>query len=75
MMPDSDDFVLAYMRKHNIKLTRQNYLDIAFLGDPPDNEDDLPELPAGLVDDFPLTQQDSTFLKKIGISTEVIDED
>jgi hypothetical protein len=39
MMPDSDDFVLAYMRKHNIKLTRQNYLDLSYLGDPPEHLD------------------------------------
>jgi len=28
--------VLDYMKKHNIPLTRENYLEIAYLGDPPE---------------------------------------
>ncbi len=32
----SEDIVLEAMKKHNIPLTRQNYLDIAYMGNPPD---------------------------------------
>jgi hypothetical protein len=30
------DIVLEHMKKHNIPLTRENYLALAYLGDPPD---------------------------------------
>lgn len=30
------DIVLEAMKKHNIPLTRQNYLDIAYMGNPPE---------------------------------------
>jgi len=30
------DYVLAYMLKNGIELSFENYLDIAFLGNPPD---------------------------------------
>lgn len=41
------DYVLAYMKKKSIKLTRKNYLDLAFLGRPPkelsaEEEEELP---------------------------------
>jgi hypothetical protein len=44
----ADDPVLAYLQKHGIEVTRENYLDIMFLGDPPDelsweHELELPE--------------------------------
>jgi hypothetical protein len=66
---EDHDFVLQYLRDHNLKLTRENYIEIAFLGgDVPDDLDF--QLPEGLVDDFPLTQQDSAFLKTIGIVAE-----
>jgi hypothetical protein len=32
----SEDIVLQAMKARNIPLTRQNYLDIAYLGNPPD---------------------------------------
>ena len=32
----SEDIVLQAMKAHNIPLTRANYLDIAYLGNPPD---------------------------------------
>lgn len=40
--------VLDYMKKHNIPLTRENYLQIAYLGDPPEElgaeeEAEIPE--------------------------------
>ena len=39
---------LAYMKKNNVPLTRENYLDYAYLGNPPDQltaeeEAELPE--------------------------------
>jgi hypothetical protein len=42
------DHVLEYMKQHNIPVTRENYLDIAYMGNPPDvldaeEEADLPE--------------------------------
>ena len=33
------NIVLDYMKKHNIPLTRENYLAIAYFGDPPDELD------------------------------------
>ena len=33
---DTEDYVLTYMLKNGIELTLENYLDIAFLGNPPD---------------------------------------
>ncbi len=38
MMPD-EDFIVEYMRKNRIRMTRANYLNIAFLGDVPDDLD------------------------------------
>lgn len=32
----SDDIVLEAMKQNNIPLTRQNYLDIAYMGNPPE---------------------------------------
>ena len=32
----TDDIVLDAMKKNNIPLTRPNYLDIAYMGNPPD---------------------------------------
>ena len=32
----SDDIVLAWMKKEGVPLTRQNYLDIAYMGSPPE---------------------------------------
>lgn len=30
------DYVLEYMKQHNIPLTRENYLEINYMGNPPD---------------------------------------
>lgn len=30
------DYVLEYMKQHNIPLTRENYLEINYMGSPPD---------------------------------------
>jgi len=43
-----NDAVLDYMRKNRIKMTRKNYLNIAYFGNPPkrlsaEEEMDLPE--------------------------------
>ena len=35
----SSDPVLAYLKKNNVPLTRENYLDLAYLGDPPEELD------------------------------------
>jgi hypothetical protein len=68
-MEEDHDFVLAYLRQHNIKLTRANYLSIAFLGD--DVPDDLEvQFPDGLVDDFVLNSEDFDFLRSVGIAEE-----
>jgi hypothetical protein len=32
----TDDIVLAWMKKEGVPLTRENYLHIAYLGNPPD---------------------------------------
>jgi hypothetical protein len=32
----SEDIVLAWMKKEGVPLTRQNYLDLAYMGNPPD---------------------------------------
>lgn len=32
----SDDIVLAWMKKEGVPLTRQNYLDLAYMGSPPE---------------------------------------
>jgi hypothetical protein len=42
------DHVLAYMKKNNVPLTREDYLDFAYLGNPPEElgveeEAQLPE--------------------------------
>jgi hypothetical protein len=42
------DYVIEFMRQHNIPMTRENYLEIAFMGSPPEELDaeaefDLPE--------------------------------
>jgi len=42
------DGVLRFMKEHNIPLTRENYLDVAYLGNPPgelsaEEEAELPE--------------------------------
>jgi hypothetical protein len=48
------DCVLDWMRKHDIPLTRENYLNAAYLGDPPlDKDGNLPaELEAELPPQF-----------------------
>ena len=41
------DYVLDFMKRHDVPLTRENYLQIAYMGDPPEldaeAEADLPE--------------------------------
>jgi hypothetical protein len=42
------DEIVEYLKQHNIPVTRENYLDIAYMGNPPDvldaeEEADLPE--------------------------------
>src|SRR5262249_8125569 len=42
------DGILAFMKQHDIPLTRENYLDVAYLGNPPEElsaeeEAELPE--------------------------------
>jgi len=42
------DWILEYMKKHNKPLTREKYLELAYLGDPPaelsaEEEAELPE--------------------------------
>ena len=32
----TNDIVLAWMKKEGVPLTRQNYLDLAYMGSPPD---------------------------------------
>lgn len=32
----TDNIVLAWMKKEGVPLTRQNYLDLAYMGSPPD---------------------------------------
>jgi hypothetical protein len=34
-----EDPTLAYLKKHNMPLTRENYLQLAFMGNPPDDEE------------------------------------
>lgn len=43
----NDDPLVAFLKRHNIPVTRENYIDLAFLGDPPDpwTEEDEAELP------------------------------
>ena len=33
------DHILDFMKRHDIPITRENYLDIAYLGAPPDELD------------------------------------
>ena len=45
---ESDDPILALMRYHNLPITRQDYLNVAYLGHPPEElsaeeEADLPK--------------------------------
>ncbi|MGF9765032.1 hypothetical protein AAII07_59295 [Microvirga sp. 0TCS3.31] len=45
---DEDDGVLRLLRKHNIPVTRENYITVAYCSEPPDpwtweHEEDLPE--------------------------------
>jgi hypothetical protein len=40
----ASDIVLDFMEKHNIPLTRENYLDVAFMGTPPEELDAEEEL-------------------------------
>jgi hypothetical protein len=35
----SEDCVLRFMEQHNIPLTRENYIDVAFMGTPPEELD------------------------------------
>jgi hypothetical protein len=45
MMPETD-YVLDYMKAHHIRLTLRNYLDLAYLGNPPElSAELLAELP------------------------------
>ncbi len=42
------DCVLDYMKKHDVPMTRENYLELAYLGNPPsslsaEEESELPE--------------------------------
>ena len=46
----STDFVLEYMKEHGIPLTRENYLNEAYMGEPP--EELGPELEAELPEQF-----------------------
>jgi hypothetical protein len=58
--PFRDDPVLSYMEKHGIEVTRENYIAIMFLGDPPEEmtwEQEL-ELPEKLRRPLPGGQPD-----------------
>jgi hypothetical protein len=44
------DHVLDYMKKHNLPLTREKYLEMAYLGSPPEGLD--PEEEAALPKEF-----------------------
>jgi hypothetical protein len=46
----STDYVLEYMKEHGIPLTRENYLNEAYMGEPP--EELGPELEAELPEQF-----------------------
>ncbi len=52
-VPSSGDAVVDWMKAHNIPLTRSNYLNLAFWGDPPDELDgeQKADLPRGLLPD------------------------
>ena len=40
----SEDPVITWMKKNGIEVTRENYIDIAYMGDPPPEEEiELPE--------------------------------
>ena len=44
---------LEYMKKNGVPLTRENYLDYAYLGNPPDelSAEEEAEIPEGLIND------------------------
>ena len=42
--PQDTDATLEWLKELDLPLTRENYLDVAYLGDPPDEEDIEPEL-------------------------------
>ena len=46
----SSDYVLEYMKEHGIPLTRENYLNEAYMGNPPEKLG--PELEAELPEQF-----------------------
>lgn len=46
---NSDDPLVVWMQKNNIPLTRDNYIDVAYMGEPPEWDDELEAaLPAEL---------------------------
>jgi hypothetical protein len=50
MKPEADDAVLCIMVRANVPLTRENYLSVAFMGDPPSSFEEI-DLPPCLFDD------------------------
>jgi hypothetical protein len=46
----ADDIVLEKMRELNVPLTLENYIEFAFLGDPPDNIEEDGEFLASVPD-------------------------
>lgn len=45
-----NDPIVDWLRKNNVKVTRANYLNVAFMGDVPEDEDMDPELLAEMED-------------------------
>jgi len=64
-----NDCVIEFLRKHNIPLTRENYISVAYLGQPPDELD--AEVEGDIARAF--AHIDDEFLRSAGI--EPLEED
>lgn len=64
----NSDPTLEFLKANNLELTRENYLHVAYMGQPPDSIEEI-DLPVEILrsERCLIARKDSEFLRQVGI--------